>query len=108
MPTQGPRSNSSDAANKVDDANMKQDGAKNDLNMNMPMAGGEKAKDAAKKLDDAAKDVQDQIDEKKGQEANDQAALQPNKVDPEQRGPATSEGHRPGQQGRRRRPTKPR
>ena len=61
---------------------MKQEGAKNDLTMNMPMAGGEKANDAAKKLDEAAKDVQAQLDQKKGQEANDQAALQPNKVDP--------------------------
>jgi hypothetical protein len=70
-----------EAANKVQNANMKQEGAKNDLNMNMPMAGGEKAKDAAEKLEQAAKDVQDQIDQKKGMEANDQAALQPNKVD---------------------------
>ena len=69
---------------------MKQEGAKNDLAMNMPMAGGEKANDAAKKLDDAAKDVQKQLDQKKGQEANDQAALQPNKVDPQQRRAADS------------------
>src|SRR5207302_6180108 len=34
-----------DAAKKVDDANMKQEGAKNDLAMNMPMMGGEKAKE---------------------------------------------------------------
>ena len=61
-------------ADKVGDANMKQDGAKNDLNMNMPMAGGEKAMEAATKLEQAAKDVQDQIDQKKGMEANDQAA----------------------------------
>src|SRR5262249_24451484 len=44
--------------------------------------GGEKAKEAANKLEEAAKDVQNQLDQKKGQEANDQAALQPNKVDP--------------------------
>jgi hypothetical protein len=49
--------------------------------MNLPMAGGEKAGEAAKKLYEAAKDVQAQLDQKKGQEANDQAALQPNKVD---------------------------
>ncbi len=73
-----------DAAKKVDEAGTKQEGAKNDLAMNMPMAGGEKAKDAAAKLDDAAKDLQKKIDEKKGQEAADQAALQPNKVDPQQ------------------------
>ncbi|MFO0823087.1 MAG: hypothetical protein U0792_08195, partial [Gemmataceae bacterium] len=71
-----------EAANKVNDANMKQDGAKKDLDMNMPMAGGEKAMEAAKKLEDAAKDVQAQIDQKKGEEAKEQAALQPNKVDP--------------------------
>ena len=70
-----------EAANKVQDANMKQENAKNNLNMNMPMAGGEKAMEAANKLEQAAKDVQDQIDQKKGMEANDQAALQPNKVD---------------------------
>lgn len=73
-----------DAAKKVAEANMKQEGAKNDLAMNMPMMGGEKAKEAAEKLADAAKDVQKKIDEKKGQEAADQAALQPNKVDPQQ------------------------
>ncbi|QJW92727.1 hypothetical protein [Frigoriglobus tundricola] len=73
-----------DAAKKVDEAGTKQEGAKTDLAMNMPMAGGEKAKDAAAKLDDAAKDVQMKIDEKKGQEATDQAALQPNKVDAQQ------------------------
>ena len=70
------------AAEKVNDANMKQEGAKNDLDMNMPMSGSDKANDAAKKLDEAAKDVQAQLDQKKGKEANDQAALQPNKVDP--------------------------
>ena len=70
------------AADKVNDANKKQDGAKSDLNMNMPKAGGEKANDAAQKLDYAAKDVQAQLDQKKGQEANDQAALQPNSLDP--------------------------
>jgi hypothetical protein len=70
------------ASDKVADANKKQDGAKSDLAMNMPKAGGEKATDAAKKLDEAAKDVQAQLDQKKGMEANDQAALQPNKVDP--------------------------
>ena len=73
-----------DAAKKVDEAGMKQEGAKNDLAMNMPMMGGEKAKEAADKLADAAKDVQKKIDEKKGEEAADQAALQPNKVDPQQ------------------------
>ena len=73
-----------EAAQKVGEANMKQEGAKNDLAMNMPMMGGEKAKDAADKLGDAAKDVQKKLDEKKGQEAADQAALQPNKVDPQQ------------------------
>jgi hypothetical protein len=73
-----------DAAKKVNEANMKQEGAKSDLAMNMPMMGGEKAKEAADKLADAAKDVQKQIDQKKGQEAADQAALQPNKVDPQQ------------------------
>ncbi|MDY3554617.1 hypothetical protein R5W24_003743 [Gemmata sp. JC717] len=73
-----------DAAGKVGDANMKQEGAQSDLAMNMPMAGGQKAKEAADKLADAAKDVQKKIDEKKGQEAADQAALQPNKVDPQQ------------------------
>jgi hypothetical protein len=73
-----------EAAKKVDEAGMKQEGAKNDLEMNMPMMGGEKAKAAADKLADAAKDVQKKIDEKKGQEAADQTALQPNKVDPQQ------------------------
>ncbi len=73
-----------EAAKKVDEANKKQEGAKNDLAMNMPMMGGEKAKQAAEKLAEAAKDVQKEIDQKKGQEAADQAALQPNKVDPQQ------------------------
>ncbi|MCI0705524.1 MAG: hypothetical protein L0241_31070, partial [Planctomycetia bacterium] len=73
-----------EAAKKVGEAGMKQNDAKNDLGMNMPMAGGEKAKEAADKLADAAKDVQKQLDMKKGQEAADQAALQPNKVDPQQ------------------------
>src|SRR5206468_3311027 len=71
-----------DAAKKVDDAGMKQEGAKNDLAKNDPMAGAEKANDAAKKLDEAAKDVTDKLAEKRGIEANDQAALMPNNVDP--------------------------
>jgi len=73
-----------DAAKKVDEAGMKQEGAKNDLAMNMPMMAARRRRRRRPKLDDAAKDVQKKIDEKKGQEAADQAALQPNKVDPQQ------------------------
>jgi hypothetical protein len=73
-----------EAAQKVGEAAKKQEAAKNDLSMNMPMAGADKAKEAAAQLNEAAKDIQKQIDQMKGQEAADQAALQPNKVDPQQ------------------------
>ncbi len=72
------------AAQKVGEAAKKQEAAQNDLSMNMPMAGADKAKEAAAQLNEAAKDIQKQIDQMKGQEAADQAALQPNKIDPQQ------------------------
>ena len=68
-----------DAAKKVDEAGMKQESAKNDLAKNEPMPGAEKAAEAARKLEEAAKDVDAKLAEKRGQEANDQAALQQNK-----------------------------
>ena len=46
----------------------------------------------------AAKDVQAQLDKKKGQEANDQAALQPRQGRSRQRRPADSESDRAGRQ----------
>ena len=71
-----------DAAKKVDEAGMKQEGAKKDLEKNMPKDGAEKANEAAKKLDEAAKDVDKQLAEKRGMEANDQQALNPKQADP--------------------------
>ncbi|HYH67212.1 MAG TPA: hypothetical protein VD866_21125, partial [Urbifossiella sp.] len=71
-----------EAAKKVDEAGMKQEGAKNDLAKNDPKAGAEKANDAAMKLAEAAKAVDMALAEKRGMEANDQAALMPNNVDP--------------------------
>ena len=71
-----------DAAAKVAEAGMKQEGAKADLAKNDPKAGAEKANDAAKKLDEAAKAVDMQLAEKRGMEANEQAALMPNAADP--------------------------
>ena len=61
---------------------MKQEGAKNDLAMNSRWPAARRRRTPPTKLDEAAKDVGQKLDQKKGQEANDQAALQPNKVDP--------------------------
>ena len=72
-----------EAAKKVDEAGMKQEGAKQDLAKNMPTDGAQKATDAAKKLDEAAKAVDDKLAEKRGMEANDQQALNPNQVNPQ-------------------------
>ncbi|MBN9521798.1 hypothetical protein J0H58_25330 [bacterium] len=71
-----------EAAKKVGEAGMQQEGAKNDLAKNDPKAGAEKANDAAQKLMEAAKAVDMALAEKRGMEANDQAALTPNNVDP--------------------------
>jgi hypothetical protein len=71
-----------EAAKKVEEAGMRQEGAKNDLAKNDPKAGAEKAADAAMKLAEAAKAVDMALAEKRGMEANDQAALMPNNVDP--------------------------
>lgn len=71
-----------EAAQKADEAGQHQEGAKQDLAKNDPKAGAEKAADAAKKLDEAGKAVDQQLAEKRGQEANDQQALQPDAADP--------------------------
>ncbi|QDU22272.1 hypothetical protein [Urbifossiella limnaea] len=71
-----------EAAKKVDEAGMKQEGAKKDLAKNDPKAGAEKAADAAMKLAEAAKAVDMALADKRGMEANDQAALMPNNTDP--------------------------
>ena len=71
-----------EAAQKADEAGKQQEGAKQDLAKNDPEKGAEKAADAAKKLDEASKAVDQQLAEKRGQEANDQQALKPDAADP--------------------------
>ena len=71
-----------EAAQKAAEAGQKQDAAKQDLAKNDAAKGAEKAADAAKKLDEAGKAVDQQLAEKRGQEANDQQALKPESSDP--------------------------
>ncbi|MGL6075081.1 MAG: hypothetical protein ACRC8S_13055 [Fimbriiglobus sp.] len=71
-----------DAAKKLDEAKQDQDMAKSDLAKNDAKKGAEDAKNAEKKLNEAADAVNKKLDELKAKEIADQAALQPNKVDP--------------------------
>ncbi|MBX9623969.1 MAG: hypothetical protein K2X82_09190 [Gemmataceae bacterium] len=71
-----------EAAQKAAEAGKQQEGAKQDLAKNDPMKGAEKAADAAQKLAEAGKEVDQKLAEKRGQEANDQQALQPDAADP--------------------------
>ena len=71
-----------EAAKKVEEAGKNQADAKKDLAQNDAAKGAEEAKEAAKNLNAAKDEVAKKIDELKGKEIADQAALQPNKVDP--------------------------
>jgi hypothetical protein len=71
-----------DAAKKIDEATKSQDMAKADLAKNDAKAGAMDAKDAEKKLNEAKDDITKKIEDLKAKEIADQAALQPNQIDP--------------------------
>ena len=70
------------AAKKVEEAGKNQMDAKKDLANNDAAKGAEEAKEAAKNLNEAKDEVAKKIEELKGKDIADQAALQPNRVDP--------------------------
>lgn len=71
-----------DAAQKLDQSAAKQQEAKDNLQKNMPTPAAEKGTEAAKKLDEARDALDKKADELKAKEIADQAALQPNQVNP--------------------------
>ena len=71
-----------EAAKHVDEGAKHMEGAKADLDRNQLPPAARQADQAAQKLKDAQKALAKAMDEKKGQEAADQAAMQPNQFDP--------------------------
>ena len=70
------------AAEAVRQAQENQQQARENLQKNQPQQAAQQAQQAAEKLQQAARNLQDQINQKRGEEANDQAALQPQRLDP--------------------------
>ena len=70
------------AAEQVAEANKAQEQAKNALEQNQPEDGAKQADDAAKKLNEAADAAQQASEQRQAEEIADQAAMQPNNVDP--------------------------
>ncbi|MBI3410460.1 MAG: DUF4175 family protein [Planctomycetes bacterium] len=72
-----------DASQKVADSAKNMEAAKKELDMNKAEPGAKEATEAAKKLEDAQKSLAKAMDDLKGKDIADQAALQPKKVDPQ-------------------------
>ena len=70
------------AAEAVQQAQQNQQQARENLQKNQPQQAAQQAQQAADKLQQAARNLQDQLNQKRGEEANDQAALQPQRLDP--------------------------
>lgn len=71
-----------DAAKKVNEGTKNMEAAKKDLDQNKATPAAAQAKEAAKKLEDAQKAIAKAMDDLKAKDIADQAALQPNKLDP--------------------------
>jgi hypothetical protein len=73
-----------EAAKKTGEAAQSMESAKAALDKKKPKPASEKANDAADRLNEARQAVEKALDQKRGQEIADQAALQPKTVDPAQ------------------------
>jgi hypothetical protein len=71
-----------EAAHKINEATRNQDAARDQLAQNEARPGSEQANEAAKKLNEARDALARKADEMKAQEIADQAAMQPNRVNP--------------------------
>lgn len=71
-----------EAAQKINEATKNQDAAKDQLAKNEAKPGSEQAGEAAKKLNEAKEELAKKADDLKAQEIADQAAMQPNRVNP--------------------------